>query len=56
MAWLPRSKKLEIIRFESILEEILCPEDITNKRRRRHRDSTVTVAVGSSLGKNHLDI
>lgn len=34
------------------LEEILCQEDISNKRRRRHRDSTVTVAVGSSLGKN----
>lgn len=29
---------------------MVCQKDITEKRRRRHLDTTVTVAVGSTLG------
>ena len=35
--------------------EIVCKEDLLVKRQRRRRDSTVTIAVGSSLGITYLE-
>ena len=44
---------IELVLIAVHVSEVICREDKIVKRHRRRRDSSVTIAVGSSLGKQY---